>query len=274
MRARNVVAAVLLLGAISSEVCAGGLAEAMGRLLVHARRANIVEQGLAVAKRAAWVALPVYAGVVLAVASQVEIAPEARRLLIGNEELIGQGIMMDSTSHYERDDLLASDYSGYVVHYVWEGEHATATAVHLELLGDDLLVLKSNDHPAHIAARHQIMGVRIDDSEYLGKFVSVPVVAAEEHVTHDAHDAVAAQQLLAQQDRTIHGKVAQAFTSDYFLVRASFTVDTHGETTTLADPLYFLAPADKATFVEVVVPTSTKCEQCHDAAFPNEDNED
>ena len=174
------------------------------------------------------------------VRSETESVLSERDFLVGNEELKPRGIELNGFARFDREDLGAFDYDGYVVHYEWEGEHASAPAASLDLLGDRLLAVKSNDHPVHIIALSQVRGVQIDDSPQLGKFISVPVAAVELHSTYVAREVVAAQDLLTQQhEHILHGKVAKAFTSGYYLMRASFSVDGHGEVLALDDPTLF-----------------------------------
>ena len=280
MGATRLAVLVLVFGLVSSELHAGRWMTKVGQALRSVPRVGKVVREKETVKKALLLGGTLVAAYVLfvgiqraeVVRSETDSALSEREFLIGNENLEPRGIELEGLSRFDREELGAFDYDGYVVHYEWEGEHATAPAAYLDLLGKGLLAVKSADHPVHIIALSQVQGVQIDDNPQLGKFISVPVAAVELHSTYVARDVVAAQELLTQQSKhTLHGKVAKAFTSGYYLMRASFAVDGHGEVLPLDDPLYFMVQEDVATFVDVVIPTSQKCEQCHDALFPNEE---
>ena len=281
MDTKRLAVLVLVLGLVSTELHAGRWTARIGQALRSTLKVGEVttDKGRKT-KRAVWSATMFLTGYGLMavmnhlgiVRSEWDNALSERDFLVGNEEIEPRGIESRELSRFDREELGAFDYDGYVVHYEWEGEHVTAPAAYLDLLGKGLLAMKTDNHPAHIIALSQVQGVQVDDNPQLGKFISVPVAAVELHSTYVAREAVAAQELLTQQhDHVLHGKVAKAFTSGYYLMRASFSVDVHGEVLPLDDPLYFMVYKDNATFVDVVVPTAQKCEQCHDASFPNEE---
>lgn len=220
-----------------------------------------------------------------AVVENVEITPSLQadadevkqrdyQQLIQRFSVWGEGIDSDEIERFvDKKNLSASDYDGLTIYYVQGVLHTSGTAIAIPELGAQILLVKKDGRFNQLIHTNQVVGVAIDDSEHLGLPIAVPTEESEYEWQPVPHEITADLEAIIQRGHLIHGDVLQQFTGGQLLVASSYTVDKNGKITPLENPRNIFAPASKVTWFDpdAPIPTATKCEQCHDAEFPNED---
>ena len=196
------------------------------------------------------------------------------RRLIRKLSIEGAGITNDDRERFAGEgNLSATDYDGLTIYYVQGALHTTGTAIAVPELGSQILLVKKDGAFNQLIHTDQVIGVAIEDSTHLGLPIAVPTEESEYEWQPVPHEITADLEAIIQRGHLIHGDVLQQFTDGQLLVASSYTVDKDGKITPLENPRNIFAPASKVTWFdpEAPIPTATKCEQCHDAEFPNED---
>ena len=186
----------------------------------------------------------------------------------------GAGITSDDVGRFiDENRLSAADYDGLTIYYEQGVLHTSGTAIAIPELGTQILLVKKDGAFNQLIHTDQVVGVAIDDSEHLGLPVAVPTEESEYEWQPVPHEITADLEAIIQQGHLIHGDVIQQFTGGQLLIASSYTIDKDGKVTPLENPRNVFAPASKVTWFDpkAPIPTATKCEQCHDAEFPNED---
>ena len=194
--------------------------------------------------------------------------------LIQRFSVWGEGIASDEIERFvAKENLSALDYDGLTIYYVQGVLHTSGTAIAIPELGAQILLVKKDGRFNQLIHTDQIVGVAIDDSEHLGLPIAVPTEESEYEWQPVPHEITADLEAIIQRGHLIHGDVLQQFTGGQLLIASSYTVDKDGKITPLENPRNIFAPASKVTWFDpnAPIPTATKCEQCHDAEFPNED---
>lgn len=207
--------------------------------------------------------------------SQAE-ASESRdyESLVQQLSIDGVGIDSDDSGRYvDGENLSATDYDGLMIYYVQGVLHTSGTAIAVPELGSQVLLVKKDGAFNQLIHTDQIVGVAIDDNIHRGLPIAVLTEESEYEWQPVPHEITADLEAIIQRGHLIHGDVLQQFTGGQLLVASSYTIDKDGKVTPLENPRNIFAPADKVTWFdpEATIPTATKCEQCHDAEFPNED---
>lgn len=207
--------------------------------------------------------------------SQAE-ASESRdyESLIQQASIDGAGIDSDDSGRYvDGENLSATDYDGLMIYYVQGVLHTSGTAVALPELGSQVLLVKKDGAFNQLIHTDQIVGVAIDDNVHRGLPIAVPTEESEYEWQPVPHEITADLEAVIQRGHLLHGDVLQQFTGGQLLIASSYTIDKDGKVTPLENPRNIFASADKVTWFDpdAPIPTATKCEQCHDAEFPNED---
>ena len=203
-----------------------------------------------------------------------EIQQRDYQQLIQRFSVGGDGIVSDEIERFvDKEDLSALDYDGLTIYYVQGVLHTSGTAIAIPELGAQILLVKKDGRFNQLIHTNQVVGVAIDDSEHLGLPIAVPTEESEYEWQPVPHEITADLEAIIQRGHLIHGDVLQQFTGGQLLVASSYTVDKDGKITPLENPRNIFAPASKVTWFDpnAPIPTATKCEQCHDAEFPNEE---
>lgn len=208
------------------------------------------------------------------IVAQTESTDDRYGDLIRQPSISGASIdIADSERFTDGEDLVATDFDGFTIYYEQGSLHTSGTAVALPELGPHILLVKKGGAFNQLIHTDQIVGVAIDDSSHLGLPVAVPTEESEYEWQPVPYETTADLEAIIQQGHLIHGDVLQQFTGGQLLIASSYTIDKNGVVTPLENPRNIFAPASKVTWFdpEAAIPTATKCEQCHDAEFPNED---
>lgn len=196
------------------------------------------------------------------------------RQLIRQSSLEGGGVTTAGSERFvDTANLSATDYDGLTVYYEQGVLHTSGTAIAIPELGSQILLIKKDGAFNQLIHIDQVVGVAIDDSTHVGLPIAVPTEESEYEWQPIPHEITADLEAIIQRGHLIHGDVLQQFTGGQLLIASSYTVDKDGRVTPLENPRNIFAPASKVTWFDPTapIPTATKCEQCHDAEFPNED---
>ena len=198
-------------------------------------------------------------------------------LLIEDPRVVGSVISLAEAAKFsDIEQLSAEDYDGLIVYYQQGSLHSTAVAAALTELGTDILLIRKNGGFNQLVSIDAVKGVSIADSQYKGLPVAVPSEKNHYEWYPLPSDATYSPdyETVARHSHLVQGEVMQAFSGGYLLINASYTIDSSGKVTPLAEPLALFAHVSEVGQLdsEDPIPTAGNCgDQCHAEQFHRAD---